>query len=102
MTKTTTDKILDLMARECERAYRRGFQQGQVIGPDLDRMAVAKWRYGRSLASAPTPENGKPVADITPRIRLEIEGKGVEREVDALLSIHTPSIPAMRKMAGRS
>ncbi len=64
MTKTTADKILDLMARECERAYRRGFQQGQVIGPHLTERKVMNWRYRNSLAKAPTPENGQPLFGI--------------------------------------
>ena len=86
MTKTTTDKIIDLIAREAERAYRRGFQQGKVIGPHVDDMALHRWRYGRTLAKAPTPETGKPIPGIeTARDRLLIETGNIEREVGDLL-----------------
>lgn len=86
MTRATADKILDLMARECERAYRRGFQQGQVIGPHLSERQVFDWRYRNSLAKAPTPENGKPLWGFeTPRQRLEIESKKIAQEVERLL-----------------
>ena len=47
MPKTTTDKIMDLIAREAERAYRRGFQQGKVIGPRVDDFKLLRWRYGK-------------------------------------------------------
>ena len=86
MTKPTADKIIDLIAREAERAYRRGFQQGKHIGPHLDGLAVAKWRYRQSLASAPTPESGKPLAGMTPRDRLETECGTIARDVEAILS----------------
>lgn len=86
MTKTTADKIIDLIAREAERAYRRGFQQGKVIGPHVDDMALHRWRYGSTLAKAPTPEARKPIPGIElARDRLLIESGKVEREVAELL-----------------
>lgn len=86
MTKTTADKIIDLIAREAERAYRRGFQQGKVIGPQIEDRALIRWRYGRPLAKAPTPENLKPIPGIElARDRLLIESGKVEREVADLL-----------------
>lgn len=86
MTKTITDKIIDLIAREAERAYRRGFQQGRMIGPDLNVRKLIEWRFARSLDKAPTPETLKPIPGIEmARDRLLIESGKVEREVAELL-----------------
>ena len=82
MTKSFTDKIIDLIARESERAYRRGFQQGKVIGPQVDEAAIHLWRYRASLAKAPTPETGKPITGFeTARDRLECECPSIVGEV---------------------
>ena len=86
MPKTTTDKIMDLIAREAERAYRRGFQQGKVIGPRVDDFKLIRWRYGKTLAKAYEPESGKPCPYLeTPRQRLVCESPKIERDVAELV-----------------
>lgn len=89
MTDTTHDKIMNLIAIEAERAYRRGFQQGKTLGPNCDDTAIAKWRFKTSLADAVCPDTGRAIACCkTPRDRLEIESPNIAARVDQAVINH--------------
>lgn len=56
ITDRQRDAIVTLMARASERAYRRGFQQGESIGrrrPEDVRADLSAWRYGYSTDDSP-------------------------------------------------
>lgn len=87
MTDTTHDKIMNIIAIEAERAYRRGFQQGKTLGPNCDDTAIAKWRFKTSLADAVCPDTGRAIACCkTPRDRLEIESPNIAARVDQCIN----------------
>lgn len=80
------EKIIDLIARESERAYRRGFQQGATFGSTMSEAALYNWRYNRKLTKAPDPISGRCIPGVeTPRDRLECEARNIVSEVRALL-----------------
>ena len=87
MTDTTHDKIMNIIAIEAERAYRRGFQQGKTLGPNCDDTAIAKWRFKTSLAGAVCPDTGRAITCCkTPRDRLEIESPNIAARVDQCIN----------------
>lgn len=52
--------VMKLLARCSERAYRRGFQQGVVIGPSLPREwkdGLHNWRYNLSTDVSPAGDH---------------------------------------------
>ncbi len=72
----TKKKILRVMARCAEKAFRRGFQQGAFNheATGLSAAAIADVRYTRSLDEAPWFEvAGFPSNYVTPVLRLTSE-----------------------------
>ena len=66
--------VLKLLARSSERAYRRGFQQGVVIGPSLPREGkegLHNWRYGPPTDISPAGDHPHLRTSAIERLHLE-------------------------------
>lgn len=77
LSKADKARILKLMSRAAEKAYRRGFQQGAHIAltrpADLPK-SLFDWRYGTSLDVSPWGDRPKREKSIE---RLLTEAKGL-------------------------
>jgi hypothetical protein len=50
----TKKKLLQLIAVECERAFRRGYQHGATFGKGHET-EIAEWRFQRKLTNCLQP-----------------------------------------------
>lgn len=79
LSKADKARILKLMSRAAEKAYRRGFQQGAHIAmtrpADLPK-DLCEWRYGTSLDVSPWGDCPNREKSID---RLLMEAKGLRR-----------------------
>lgn len=72
--------VMTLLARVSERAYRRGFQQGVVIGPSLPREwkdGLHNWRYAMSTDVSPAGDH--PHLRTSAIERLHVENRNLPR-----------------------
>ena len=73
------------IAKCCEQAYRRGYQQGALYGPGRDR-EISAWRFDGAYDSAPAAP-GTGLGDCnssTSFERLEMEAANASSLVDLL------------------
>lgn len=59
MNKREKANVVKEIAQACEKAFRRGFQQGHAVGqeqPAVTQGSVAKWRDQGSLSDYSTAE----------------------------------------------
>lgn len=76
LSKADKARILKLMSRAAEKAYRRGFQQGAHIATtrpaDLPK-SLYDWRYGTSLDLSPWADCPRREKSLD-RLRMECAG----------------------------
>lgn len=72
LTERDRRKLLRLMARLAEKSYRRGAQQGAVLGAEgVVAHDLHKWRYERSLDRCPWLDCPEMYNDPVQRLLME-------------------------------
>lgn len=79
MTKEKEMIPIEDVAIMCERAYRRGYQQGYTLSEAyvLPAIPLHTWRFRKSIKKAICPDTGRVIWGVeTPLDRLRLEEHG--------------------------